>query len=226
MLKLVIIKKHILYKKFNDSIFSVKGAELLAKIDVLNELENHEEKIELLTKNEVVRTIQLKNQKTISYILGLSSIFLGSLIILLVKQRISRRKTLSLLKSEKKRSEESEALYSGIFNNSTIGLYQTTPSGEILSANNAIIKMLIYDTLEDVFQTDIKREGYVDEGKRIKFKTILKEKGEITDFESEWYTKNGEIITVLEGAKAIKNTEGEIICYDGAVQDITDKKKI
>ena len=109
-------------------------------------MENHEEKIEFLTKNEVVRTIQLKNQKTISYILGLSSIFLGSLIILLVKQRISRRKTLSLLKSEKKRSEESEALYSGIFNNSTIGLYQTTPSGELLSANNAIIKMLKFDT--------------------------------------------------------------------------------
>mgnify|MGYP002795045322 CR=1 FL=1 len=62
--------------------------------------------------------------------------------------------------------------------------------------------------------------------KRIEFKTILQEKGKITDFESKWYTKHGEIITVLEGARATKNAKGEIIRYDGAVQDITFKKKI
>lgn len=130
-----------------------------------------------------------------------------------------------LLKA-KARAEESKDLYFGLFNNSTIGLYQTTPSGQILSANNSLIKMLKFDSLKDLLQRDLTKGSYVDENKRIEFKTILQEKGKITDFESKWYTKHGEIITVLEGTKATKNAKGEIIRYDGAVQDITFKKKI
>jgi len=219
-------ENHILYKKFKDSIIKVKGVEQLAKLDVIYKLDKNEKEIELLTKNEEVRTIQLKNQKTLSYFFGISSLFFISMIIILFKQRKARKKTLGLLNVEKDRAEENEALYSGIFNNSTICLYQTTPTGKILSANNAIIKMLKFDSLEDLLKRDLTKGSYVDESKRDKFKALLHEKGEITDFESEWYTKNGGIITVLEGAKVIKNTKGEIIRYDGTVQDITDKKRI
>jgi PAS domain S-box-containing protein len=117
-------------------------------------------------------------------------------------------------------------LHSSLFDNSAIGLYQTTPKGEILSANNAIIKMLKFDSLEDLLQRDLKTGSYVNENKRIEFETIIQERGKITDFESEWYTKNGDIITILEEATATKNTKGEIVRYDGSLQDITFKKKI
>lgn len=140
---------------------------------------------------------------------------------------VSERKKMELeLIKAKEKAEESKDLYFGLFNNSTIGLYQTTPSGQILSANNSLIKMLKFDSLKDLLQRDLTKGSYVDENKRIEFKTILQEKGKITDFESKWYTKHGEIITVLEGTKATKNAKGEIIRYDGAVQDITFKKKI
>jgi PAS domain S-box-containing protein len=140
---------------------------------------------------------------------------------------VSERKKVELeLIKAKEKAEESKDLYFGLFNNSTIGLYQTTPSGQVLSANNSLIKMLKFDSLKDLLQRDLTKGSYVDENKRIEFKTILQEKGKVTDFESNWYTKHGEIITVLEGAMATKNAKGEIIRYDGAVQDITFKKKI
>ena len=130
------------------------------------------------------------------------------------------------LQEAKEKAEESKELYQGIFINSTIGLYQTTPEGKILSANPTLIKILKFNSLKDLLQRDLSKGSYVSHNKRDEFKTLLQKHGEITNFESEWFTKNGEIITVLEGARAIKNRNGEIIRFDGTVQDITDKKKI
>lgn len=62
--------------------------------------------------------------------------------------------------------------------------------------------------------------------KKKEFERIIEENGEIKDYESEWITDTGEIINVLESAKCVKNAKGEIIRYDGTVEDITEKKKI
>jgi PAS domain S-box-containing protein len=117
-------------------------------------------------------------------------------------------------------------LYFGLVSNTTIGLYQSTPSGQVLSANPALIKMLNFNSLEDLLQRDLSKGSYLEINKRTEFKKIIAEKGEITDFESEWFTKNSDVIVVLESAKAVKNDNGKIIRYDGTVQDITEKKKI
>ena len=122
--------------------------------------------------------------------------------------------------------EESRSLYQGLFNNSTEGLYQTTPSGKIISANPTLIKMLEFNNLEELLKRDLTKGSYVNPIKREEFKSALAEKGTIKNFESEWFTKNGNIITVNEGAKAVKNNLGEIIRYDGFVQDITIKKQL
>lgn len=121
---------------------------------------------------------------------------------------------------------ESRELFAALFRNSTMGLYQTTPEGKILFVNPAILEMLGFDSLEELLKRDLSKSGYVDENKRRGFKRILAEKGEVIGFESEWYTKDGEIIVVNEGARAIKNSHGEIIRYDGGVVNITDKKKV
>ncbi|WP_372643039.1 PAS domain S-box protein [Ancylomarina sp.] len=120
---------------------------------------------------------------------------------------------------------ESKELFSGLFRNSTMGLYQTTPEGEILLVNPAIIKMLGYDSFEELHERDLSQRSYVDDKKRDEFKKILDENGEVTGFESAWLTKDENIIYVNEGARAVKNTKGEIIRYEGAVVNITEQKK-
>jgi PAS domain S-box-containing protein len=120
---------------------------------------------------------------------------------------------------------ESSNIYFNLFKNSTVGLYQTTPDGKILSVNPAILKMLNYDSVEDVLKRDLTRGSYVDQKRRDEFIEILEEKGEITDFESRWYTKQGVIIYVKEGAFAVKDINGKIIRYDGTVENITQLKK-
>lgn len=124
------------------------------------------------------------------------------------------------------KAEESQNLYQSLFNNSTIGLYQTTPEGEILLANPTLVKMLKYDSLEDLLKRDLSDGSAIDLKKRELFKDTLSEHGRITDFESEWTTKTGEVIHVNEGARAGYNENNEVIKYDGVVEDITEKKKM
>jgi len=121
---------------------------------------------------------------------------------------------------------KSQSLFKGLFNNATVGLYQTTPAGQILSVNPTLIKMLKFDSLEEILNGDLSNGSYLDQQKRNQFKSILAEKGEIIGFESEWLTKDGEIIIVLESARVAKNENGKIIRYDGVVENISEKIKL
>ena len=58
-------------------------------------------------------------------------------------------------KNLEKELNETKSLYKSLFDNSSIGLYQTTPKGKIISANPALIKMLEFDSLEDLMQRDL-----------------------------------------------------------------------
>ncbi|WP_372745922.1 PAS domain S-box protein, partial [Lutibacter sp.] len=119
---------------------------------------------------------------------------------------------------------ESKSLYQSLFNNSIIGLYQTTPKGKVLSANPTLIKMLEYDSLDDLMEQDLSNGTYVDPNKRKEFIQLLERYGEISKFEAKWYTKNGKIITVEESCKAIKNQNGKIIRFDGVVENVSEYK--
>ena len=67
-------------------------------------------------------------------------------------------------RSERKRAEEalheSEARYRSLFDNSPIGIYRTTPAGEILDANPALLEMLGYATLDELRQRNLEETGF------------------------------------------------------------------
>jgi PAS domain S-box-containing protein len=146
-------------------------------------------------------------------------------ILLIARDVTQYKKELKDLIFAKETAENEKALFQGLFNNITIGLYQSSPEGEIFSANPALLKMLQFNTFEELRKKELTKSIYVNQLKHDEFKAILTEKGKITDFESQWYTKNGDVITVIEGALAVKDENGDIYRYDGFVQNITDLKK-
>lgn len=90
----------------------------------------------------------------------ISLFFYSSLLIIilyLIKRKFIR---------QKEKTSEINDLYLGIFNNTTIGLYQTTPDGKVLSANPELIKMLNFSSLEELLQRDLTQGSYVDISKK------------------------------------------------------------
>jgi PAS domain S-box-containing protein len=131
--------------------------------------------------------------------------------------------------TEHKRAEqalqESEERFRSLYENSTIGLYRTTPDGRILMANPTTIKMLGYNSFEELAKRNLERSGYEPSYSRSEFVQRLEKDGVVTGLESAWLKRDGTTIFIRESARAIRDENGKVIYYDGSFEDITDRKK-
>jgi PAS domain S-box-containing protein len=131
--------------------------------------------------------------------------------------------------TERKRAEqalrESEERFRGIFENSFIGLYRTTPDGRILMANPALVRMLGFSTFEELSQRDLEKEGFVPSNARSEFKRKIEVDGQVAGLESMWLRRDGSVLFVRESARAIMDKDGKTIYYEGTVEDITQCKQ-
>jgi PAS domain S-box-containing protein len=131
--------------------------------------------------------------------------------------------------TERQRAEEalreSEERFRSLFENSTIGIYRTTPDGRILLANPALVRMLGHGSLEELKQRNLEREGFTPDFPRSRFHLLIEKKGEVRGLKSAWTKADGTVIYVRESAKAIRQAGGEILYYEGTVEDITERRR-
>ena len=119
---------------------------------------------------------------------------------------------------------ESEKRFRTLYENSTLGLYRTTPAGRILLANPALIKMLGYSSFEELAARDLRKDGFEPSYPRDEFMRLIEKEGEIRGLESAWKRRDGTVLHVRESARAIRDAEGRIVHFDGTVEDITSRK--
>ncbi len=129
-------------------------------------------------------------------------------------------------KLAEKALKESEERFRSIYDNSSLGMYRTTPGGKIMMSNPALVEMLGYRSFEELTATrDLSKQKYFSKNTpRDEFIKLIEEKQEITGYEAEWVRKDGTLIYVRISARAIKNKDGKTIYYDGTVEDITKQK--
>lgn len=135
----------------------------------------------------------------------------------LIKVRVS---DIQLMESEAA-LRQSERHYRTLVDNCPIGIYRTSTNGEVFLANPCILKMLGYKSLDELRSRNIEREGKV--SRRAEFKEILERTGELTNYRSTWFTKDGCPVLVNECAKAVRDDSGRVIYYEGTVEDITER---
>ncbi len=119
---------------------------------------------------------------------------------------------------------ESEAQYRSLFENAALGIYRTTPDGRILAANTALLRMLGFDSFEELAARNLNDEGYSSETPRSHFKKLVETTGSVTGLESAWKRRDGSTIYVREYATAVRDESGSIICYEGTLEDVTERK--
>ncbi len=142
-----------------------------------------------------------------------------------IKRAMEEAKEKETIKEVEKELTESEKRYRTLYENAKIGLYRTTPDGKILLANKTLIRMLGYQSFEELALKDLNKNGFSSGYKRKIFTDRIEIEGEVNDFESEWLCKDGTAIFVRESAQVIRDSDGKIIYYDGIVENITEKKR-
>ncbi|MEG4916541.1 adenylate/guanylate cyclase domain-containing protein [Microcoleus sp. B7-D4] len=132
---------------------------------------------------------------------------------------------------ERQRAEEAlrqaEAKYRSIFENAIVGIFQTTPDGEYLSVNPALIRIYGYSSFEELKAnlTNINRQLYVCPQRRAEVIKLMRKNGTVSDFESQVYRQDGSIIWIAENAYTVCDGHGNLLYYEGTVQDITTRKQ-
>lgn len=123
---------------------------------------------------------------------------------------------------------EAEEKYRSIFENAADGIFQTTQTGQYISANPALARIYGYDSpqaLIDTLSNHIEQQLYVDPHRREEFIKLMAQYDEVNDFESEVYRQDGTTIWISENARAVKDLDGTLLYYEGIVKDITERKQ-
>jgi PAS domain S-box-containing protein len=115
--------------------------------------------------------------------------------------------------------------YRAFFDNAIEGIFRTTPDGHYLDANPALARIYGYDSPSALQKglTDISSQLYVDPNRRDEFKAAMRKFDRVTDFVSEIHRRDGSTIWISENARAVRDWSGRLLCYEGTVEDVTQK---
>ena len=130
--------------------------------------------------------------------------------------------------TEKRRFEseliEAEKKYRELFENAVIGAYRTTPDGKIIDVNPAFVKMFGAKDKFEILQMKAS-DLYADPRDREIFIRALEISDSILNFENRLKRLDGKEIIVREHVRAVKDPLGNVIFYEGMIEDITEQKK-
>ena len=135
---------------------------------------------------------------------------------------------LEALEAERKRAKaalrEAEGRYRGLFDGVPVGLYRTTPAGEILDANPALVQILGYPDRETLLAASA-ADVYLNAENRQQWHALIEREGVVRDFETQLRQRDGTIIWVQDTSRAVRDADGRMLCYEGSLEDITERKR-
>ncbi len=121
---------------------------------------------------------------------------------------------------------ESERRYRELFEHAPVGIYRTTPDGQIVAANPALIAMLGFASFAELVERDLEAEGFADPSARDTFKRQLAAADVVTGLETSWLRHDGRRIVVREHARVVRNDAGEVLFFEGFVEDISERCRL
>jgi len=128
--------------------------------------------------------------------------------------------------TEQKRSEEAlqrlETDYRTMIERSPYAFYRVNRSSRYLTVNQGMVKMLGYDSEDELYGLTAKTDVWCDpEGPA----RLLKQYPERVDGEEvAWKRKDGRVITVRLAGRPVRNEDGEIIYFELMAEDVTEKR--
>ncbi|BAU40985.1 PAS domain S-box protein [Leptolyngbya sp. O-77] len=135
----------------------------------------------------------------------------------------------SFTKLEQKNEELriTEENYRSIFENALEGIFQSSPTGQFLKVNPAMAAIYGYDSPEEMVNsvTNIPEQTYVDIRDSQRFYQFMKAHGQVKGLEYQVYRKDGSIIWIEEDARAVYDSQGRLLYYEGLIQDITERRQ-
>ncbi len=131
-----------------------------------------------------------------------------------------------LFQSLNNKLSKSEKKYRVFFEDSPLGIYQSTPEGMLLNANPELVQMLGFSFLTELLEKNGDENFFFAGSKewRGKLDGKAEDEGFVKGLEKSWKTNSGKYIYIRENVRIVRRTDGAIEYYESIVEDITEKK--
>jgi PAS domain S-box-containing protein len=123
-------------------------------------------------------------------------------------------------------SDQTITNYRAIFENVVEGIFQATPDGRFIDVNPAMVRILGYDSVEEVVAMLNEASSQFNAEPAAEVKRKLEEEGVIAGFEFEAFRKDGEQIWLCMNARLVRDEKGQALFRVGTIVDITAQKNL
>jgi diguanylate cyclase (GGDEF)-like protein/PAS domain S-box-containing protein len=119
---------------------------------------------------------------------------------------------------------ESERRFRDLFEGVPVGIYRIARDGSFEDVNRALVSLLGYEGRHQLIGFDSGRL-YVEEEDREAWRLLMEHEGEVLDFETRIYRRDGSTLWVRSHTRAMADENGRVIGYKGTVEDIGARKQ-
>lgn len=119
---------------------------------------------------------------------------------------------------------ESEMRYRALMENLPTGMFRSTPSGRLIAANPAFLRMFGWEPGATLDQVDA-RNLYINPKDREDFLNALKRHEVVNNMTLPFIKQDQSIFWGSLTARTVKDKQGEILYIDGTIEDVSEKKR-
>lgn len=119
---------------------------------------------------------------------------------------------------------EAERRYRELFDSIQEGLFFATPEGRFLDVNDAMVRMLGYESREELLRADLGSYLYPAQASRERFLKEIRERGTLRNYEETLRRKDGKLLHTLQNITAVRDARGRIAQIRGLMLDVTEQK--
>jgi len=120
-----------------------------------------------------------------------------------------------------------EASYGTLVEHAPVGIYRSNPDGKFLAVNSALVRLLGYESADEVLGVNMSRDVYADpaERQRLLDRDTYTDR-EYDEVEATWKRKDGRLLTVQLSVRAVRNGSGKVEYYETFVRDVTEQRRL
>ncbi len=134
------------------------------------------------------------------------------------------------LRDQRDRAERdlrrSEARYRALAGNLSYGICRCGLDGGFLEVNEAMIRMLGYESRDELLALDLARDIIQDPGGRAQLLGQSGASAQVEPFEIEWKRKDHTAVTVRLSGREVLSEHGELETYEVIAEDVTRQREL
>lgn len=119
---------------------------------------------------------------------------------------------------------KAEEEFRAVFKETVVGIFRAGTSGDFLSANPTLVKMLGYESCEEFISSveSLQKTLAFEPDAAARVLDVLGDSDRQNQFELQAYRKDGSTLWVSGNTRAVRDAAGKVLFYEGSIRNIPD----